>query len=273
MTHGQRIEEPHEAAGIHRSSRCCGGMAPGGERAAAGNAGDRVSQRCMPGLWAGRVRAFGEGLSETGYVEGRNVTIEYRWAEGQYDRLPALAADLIRRRVTVITANNPAARIVKAATATIPIVFTTGGDPVSRGSCRKPESARRQRHGRDPLNAEVAPKRLELLHEVVPTAAIGLSRQPDQSQCRDRVERPAGGRPYAGAAAPDSACKHRARHRNGLCNLVPTASPRARDRHRCILFQPQRAARRTDAPPRAARDLAVSRVRRRRRPHELRRQL
>ena len=80
-----------------------------------------------------RVRAFRQGLSETGYVEGQNVAIEYRWAEGQYDRLPALAADLVRRQVTVIvtTGGPPPALAAKAATTTIPIVFVIGGDPVN----------------------------------------------------------------------------------------------------------------------------------------------
>jgi ABC-type uncharacterized transport system substrate-binding protein len=87
-----------------------------------------------PGLYAAHVAAFHEGLNETGYVEGQNAAIEYRWAEGQYDRLPALAAELVSQKVDVIAAGSaPSAMAAKNATSTIPIVFSSGGDPVAAG--------------------------------------------------------------------------------------------------------------------------------------------
>jgi putative ABC transport system substrate-binding protein len=142
----------------------------------------RAQQSAMPGVGFLSSRAPGEnevilvafrrGLKEVGYVEGQNVTVEYRWADNQYDRLPALAADLVGRQVAVIVSNGPPIMSAKAATSTIPIVFAVGFDPSTFGLVTSLSRPSGNLTGVSILDVEIGPKRLELLHELIPTATV-----------------------------------------------------------------------------------------------------
>jgi putative tryptophan/tyrosine transport system substrate-binding protein len=136
-----------------------------------------------PEEYARPLAAFRQGLNETGYVEGHNVAVEYRWAHGRYDRLPMLAAELVHRGVTVIAAtSDTSARAAKEATATIPIVFSSAMDPVERGLVPRLSRPGGNLTGVSRMSTELEAKRLALLHEAVPGAAVfGLLINPTSS--------------------------------------------------------------------------------------------
>ena len=227
-----------------------------------------------PEGYAPWVAAFRRGLNEAGYVEGRNVAVEYRWAEGQYDRLPALAADLVRRQVTVIAATStPAALAVKAATTTIPIVFTTASDPMQLGLVAGLARPGGNVTGVTMLGVEVGPKRLELAHELVPTATtIALLVNPTNpiaetlSKDLQAAARTLGLQLHVLHASTerdiDDAFATLVQLRAGVLVIGSDVFFNSRSEQLGAL----------DAPPRGAHDLPVSRVRRGRRPDELRRQ-
>jgi len=230
-----------------------------------------------PDLYAPAMRTFRQGLSEAGYVEGRNVAIEFRWANGQNDLLPALAADLVRRQVGVIVApgSTPAALAAKAATETIPIVFQVGADPVAAGLVMSLARPGGDVTGVTNINTELVSKRLELLRELVPKATIaGLLVNPTSPEITKAVStdlqstaRTLGLQLHILQASTerdfDTVFATLAQLRVGALVIAPDA----------FFISRSEQTRRIDGPPWDACDHPISRICRGWRPYELRRQL
>jgi putative tryptophan/tyrosine transport system substrate-binding protein len=144
-----------------------------------------------PASFANLLREFRQGLAETGYVDGQNLTIEYRWGEGHHEKLPMLAADLVRRRVAVIvaTGGEVSALAAKAATATIPIVFDTGRDPVALGLVTSLNRPGGNATGVNQFSAEIGGKSLALMHELLPKATvIAFLGNPNNPSTQDQLK-------------------------------------------------------------------------------------
>jgi putative ABC transport system substrate-binding protein len=180
---------------------------------------------------------FRQGLKETGYVEGQNLIIDYRFAENRYERLPELAADLVRRQVDVIFANGPAAGAAKQATATVPIVFSAGVDPVEAGLVPRLNRPGGNVTGVTILDVELGPKRLELLHELVPAtsnvAALVNPSDPARAETTAKLLQAA-----ARTLGPQLVILHAstdAELDKVFASLAQLGGGRARDRRRAIL--------------------------------------
>jgi ABC-type uncharacterized transport system substrate-binding protein len=190
------------------------------------------------------VAAFRKGLNETGYVEGQNVTVEYHWLEGQYDRLPALMADLVRRQVAVIaTPGNVPTIAAKAATATIPIVFGIGDDPVRLGLVASLARPGGNATGINFFTQEVVAKRLRLLHELVPKAVrvVVLNNPANASVAAATLREMQEAAPTIGLQIQILNASTIGEYRCGLCYLRARAPRCPLRRRRRILPRPPRA--------------------------------
>jgi ABC-type uncharacterized transport system substrate-binding protein len=258
-----------------------------GGAAAAWPLAARAQQPAMPviGFLASRsaqasvknLEAFRKGLSETGYVEGRNMAIEFRWAGGREDRIPELVADLIQRRVAVIAApaSTAGALAAKAATSSIPIVFGTGSDPVALGLVASLNRPGGNATGVITLNVELTAKRLGLLRELAPQATRFAALVSPESALTDAIVKdvhasvPTLGSPveilYAGNSDRDIEA--------AFANLSQKPRRRIAGHHQLVLFRPSRINRRAGNAPRAAHRLLLARICRSRRADKLRDEL
>ena len=191
-----------------------------------------------PEGYARMVTAFTQGLKEAGYVDGHNVAIEFRWAEGHYDQLPAMAADLVRRQVAVIvTGGTPPAFAAKAATSTIPIVINVGIDPVQAGLIASLNRPGGNVTGVALLTVELAAKRLELLHELLPTASIvALLVNPANPLTESETRGVREAARSLGLAAAGAERKQRKRNRQSLPEIY-RAARRCTHRQRRLISQ------------------------------------
>jgi putative tryptophan/tyrosine transport system substrate-binding protein len=225
-----------------------------------------------PGQFTHLVAAFRRGLGEAGYVEHRNVGIDYSWAEGRADRLPALAAELASRPVSVIAATGgpPSARAAKAASSTIPIVFVVGSDPVREGLVASLNRPGGNMTGVMLFIEEVVAKRLELLRELIPQARVigalfnpGLPTADPQMREVEAAARSSG----SGCTSPRPAANENS---SPPCRARPAACRRPPGRGQSILQHPARADHCTGSAPCHAGDLRAAGIRCRRRPDQLR---
>ena len=219
--------------------------------------------------------ALRQGLKELGFVEGQNVTIEYRWAEGHYDRLPALAADLVRQKVAVIfaPASTPAALAAKAATSTIPIVFTLGSDPVAAGLVASLARPGGNVTGVSILINLLSAKRLELLKTLLPgTKTVAVLMNPNSANAWPDLKETQDAAQKLGLELIRAESQHRKRDRRSLCRSRQTAGLRTLSSRRWILPQSASAVRCAGDAPRDTGQLSMARICRSRRSGELRRQ-
>ena len=215
--------------------------------------------------------AFSQGLSEAGYVEGQNLAIEYRWAEGHYDRLPALAADLVGRNVDLIIATSPpGAFAAKSATSTIPIVFRGGADPVGDGLVASLARPGGNLTGVSVLATEVTAKRLELLSELVPRAGvIALLVNPTNSSAERVIQEVQQAARAKGVQLSILKASTENEIDAAFGSLNELGCRSASRRRRSVLERPARAARGPRIAPCRSVDLCVARIRRFRRPDQL----